>query len=64
MSDAYISPAGLRSQLASANPPLVIDVRGNGEYAAGHIPDALHIPGDQLSGRLDELPKDRAIVTY
>jgi rhodanese-related sulfurtransferase len=64
MSDDYVRPADLRAQLASENPPLVIDVRNDDEYAAGHIPNALHIPGDQLPNHLDELPRNRAIVAY
>jgi rhodanese-related sulfurtransferase len=64
MSDDYISRADLHAQLASAHPPLVIDVRGDDEFAAGHIPNALHTAGDALQGRLEELPRDRAIVTY
>ncbi len=36
---------------------LVLDVREDKEYAAGHIPKARHIPLGQLSGRLQELEK-------
>jgi rhodanese-related sulfurtransferase len=36
---------------------LVLDVREDKEYAAGHIPKAKHIPLGQLSGRLNELDK-------
>jgi rhodanese-related sulfurtransferase len=44
--------------------PTVIDVRGAEEYAAGHLPGALHIPGDELPARLAEIPRDRPVVTY
>ena len=64
MGDPYISPQELQQQLATAAPPLVIDVRGDEEYAAGHIPGAWHIPGDTLPDRLAEIPHDRAIVPY
>lgn len=43
---------------------LVVDVRSPGEYAGGHLPDAVNIPVSELSGRLAELPKDRALVLY
>jgi len=45
---------------------LILDVRTPGEYDAGHVPDAMNIPHDQLSGRLSELEagSDRAIVVY
>ena len=36
---------------------LVLDVREDKEYAAGHIPRAKHIPLGQLAGRLNELDK-------
>jgi len=39
---------------------LVLDVREDKEYAAGHIPKAKHIPLGQLSGRIKELEKFKA----
>jgi rhodanese-related sulfurtransferase len=36
---------------------LVLDVREDKEYAAGHIPKARHIPLGQLASRLQELEK-------
>jgi rhodanese-related sulfurtransferase len=36
---------------------LVLDVRDEAEFAAGHITDARHIPLSQLEGRVDELRK-------
>jgi rhodanese-related sulfurtransferase len=36
---------------------LVLDVREDKEYAAGHIPRAKHIPLGQLAGRMEELDK-------
>jgi len=45
------------------NPDVVlIDVRENDEYAAGHIPEATLIPLGQLSSRLNEIPKDKTVV--
>ncbi|HET7800155.1 MAG TPA: rhodanese-like domain-containing protein, partial [Humibacillus xanthopallidus] len=32
------------------------------EYAAGHLPGAVHIPLEELPQRLDELPPDREVV--
>lgn len=40
----------------------LIDVRTPGEYAAGHIEDAVNVPLDGLAGRLDELPDGDLIV--
>ncbi|HUX31200.1 MAG TPA: rhodanese-like domain-containing protein [Thiobacillus sp.] len=36
---------------------LVLDVREDKEFAAGHIPKAKHIPLGQLGGRIKELDK-------
>ncbi len=41
---------------------LVLDVREDDEWAAGHIPDATHIPLGHLAARAGELPKDQPIV--
>jgi len=41
---------------------LVVDVREPGEWEAGHIQGALHIPMVQVRGRLEEL-RDRRVVT-
>jgi rhodanese-related sulfurtransferase len=43
---------------------MVIDVRPETEYQAGHIPGAVNIPVDELPGHLDSLPRDQEIVAY
>lgn len=43
---------------------LVLDVRPEAEYAAGHIPGAVSVPHDQLAARLAELPDGTDIVAY
>jgi hydroxyacylglutathione hydrolase len=58
-----IGPARLAELLVAEDPPLVLDVRGAGEYADGHIAGSLHIPYGELAGRLGELPRDRALAT-
>jgi rhodanese-related sulfurtransferase/DNA-binding transcriptional ArsR family regulator len=47
-----------------ANDVLVLDVRPEDEYAAGHVPGALSIPAGELQRRLSELPRDREVVAY
>ncbi len=50
---------------ASANEPLVIDVRTPEEFQAGAFPNAINIPLDDLYARLDELgSKSREITLY
>jgi rhodanese-related sulfurtransferase len=41
---------------------VIIDVREPNEWAAGHAPNAVHIPLGELPGRLDELPDTDATV--
>jgi rhodanese-related sulfurtransferase/DNA-binding MarR family transcriptional regulator len=52
------------SRRIQAGSVLVLDVRPVTEYAAGHIPGAMSIPHDELSGRLSELPASTEIVAY
>ncbi len=49
----------------AAHPPeaVILDVREPGEYAHGHVPGAVNIPQAELAQRLDEVPKDRPILT-
>lgn len=43
---------------------LLIDVRPVEEFEAGHIPDAVSIPLDQLKKRMKDLPKGKTIIAY
>jgi hydroxyacylglutathione hydrolase len=42
----------------------VLDVRGAGEWEAGHIPGARNIPVGELSQRLDEIPPNRPVLVH
>jgi hypothetical protein len=44
--------------------PYLLDVRTPDEFAAGHFPEAVNIPIDELRGRLGELPSDRQLAVY
>jgi NADPH-dependent 2,4-dienoyl-CoA reductase/sulfur reductase-like enzyme/rhodanese-related sulfurtransferase len=54
----------LVAALAQPEPPLVLDVRTDKEFAAGHVPGATHIPLDSLRVRYELLPKDRKIWVH
>ncbi len=41
---------------------LLIDVRGDDEWQAGHITDAIHIPLAALASESEKLPRDRDIL--
>ena len=43
---------------------VLLDVRPELEFAAGHLPGAVSIPLATLESQLDELPRDRTIVAY
>jgi rhodanese-related sulfurtransferase/DNA-binding MarR family transcriptional regulator len=43
---------------------VVLDVRPEEEYRAGHIPGALSVPVDTLEAALKTLPGDREVVAY
>lgn len=41
---------------------LMLDVREDDEWAAGHAPVAVHVPMGDVVDRMGELPTDRTIV--
>jgi rhodanese-related sulfurtransferase/biotin operon repressor len=43
---------------------VLLDVRPGPEYAGGHLPGAIHIPLEELTDRVAELPRNREIVAY
>lgn len=43
---------------------VVIDVRPEGEYIAGHLPFARSIPVAELKKRIAEIPKNKTVVAY
>lgn len=62
--DELITPAELDAALSGGSPPLLIDVRSEEAYRAGHIPGARHIPSDEIEKSLDQIQRDRPVVTY
>ncbi len=47
-------------QAARAGDALLVDVREDDEWAAGHAPGVLHVPMGEL--RQDTLPRDRPVL--
>lgn len=41
----------------------IIDVRSKGEYAGGHIKGSKNIPVDSLPNHINQLKKDKVIIT-
>jgi sulfur-carrier protein adenylyltransferase/sulfurtransferase len=50
-----LSVAALHERLERGERPLLVDVREDPEFAAGHLDGALHIPLGQLAQRLAEI---------
>ena len=64
MSIREITPTELQQLLTADNPPSLIDVREEGEAAICSIDGSTLIPMNTLPQRLQELPRDRAVVLY
>ena len=59
----HLSAAELGKRLARGD-VVVLDVRPEREYAAGHIAGARSMPIDELAGLAEKLPRRREIVAY
>jgi hydroxyacylglutathione hydrolase len=53
-------------QLASPsrNGEVFLDVRGAGEWDAGHVPGSQNLPVGELEARLDEIPRGRPLIVH
>src|SRR5580698_7300497 len=51
-------------ELASADPPLLLDIRSPREWATKHIAGSINIPLNHLQERIAEIPRDRGIAVH
>jgi rhodanese-related sulfurtransferase len=58
-----VDAVGLMERLADGS-VVVLDVRPEEEYRAGHIPGALSVPVESLAAAPQVLPEDKEIVAY
>ena len=58
-----IKPEEVR-ELLEKHKAVLVDVRGEGSYKAGHVKGALNIPFSEIRTRAKELPPDKMIITY
>jgi rhodanese-related sulfurtransferase/DNA-binding HxlR family transcriptional regulator len=58
-----VTRAELRKRLRAGD-VVVLDVRPEPEFRAGHIAGAVSLPAAELTRRLREVPKDRQVVAY
>jgi molybdopterin/thiamine biosynthesis adenylyltransferase/rhodanese-related sulfurtransferase len=63
-----VDPSEVKSAVANGNgdAPVLIDVRETGEWDAGHLPGAKHVPRGYLESRIEGVvgDRDRRIVVY
>jgi rhodanese-related sulfurtransferase/glyoxylase-like metal-dependent hydrolase (beta-lactamase superfamily II) len=51
-------------ELASAEPPLLLDIRNPREWATKHIDGSVNIPLNHLQERIAEIPRDRRLAVH
>jgi rhodanese-related sulfurtransferase len=54
----------IAERLASADPPVVLDVRNPSEWTTRHIEGSINIPLGHLQERLDQIPRNRPIAVH
>lgn len=61
-----VTPQVLLAAIDAGAAPVIVDVRTRGEYEAGHVPGAIHVPFYTLLVRQDDIPgpRDRPVVVY
>ncbi len=52
------------SHLLKKGKAVIVDVRDQGQYQVGHVKGALSIPLAEIGARVNELPRDKMIITY
>jgi rhodanese-related sulfurtransferase len=58
-----VTPAELDTLLKNGQ-AIVLDVRNQAMYDTGHIPGSKLIPSGDVVNHINELPRDKMIVTY
>ena len=59
-----INPQELKQQLDAGPGPVLLDVREDWETKLCRLPNAVHIPIEEIEFRVEELDPDDAIVVY
>jgi rhodanese-related sulfurtransferase/glyoxylase-like metal-dependent hydrolase (beta-lactamase superfamily II) len=57
-----IEPGELAARTGGADGPVVLDVRDEDEFAAGHIPGSINVPYADLPENLERIPRDRPVA--
>jgi molybdopterin/thiamine biosynthesis adenylyltransferase/rhodanese-related sulfurtransferase len=61
-----VDAATTRELIESPDPPLLVDVRENEEWAEGHLPGAVHVPRGNLESRIEQVVphRSRQLILY
>jgi rhodanese-related sulfurtransferase len=59
---AEITPTELKARRDAGTGPRVLDVREGWELDVARLPDVVHIPMNEIPGRLIELPRGEELV--
>ena len=59
-----ITPQDLKRRLDAREAPLLLDVREDWETKLCRLPNAVHIPIEEIESRTEELDPDSEIVVY
>jgi rhodanese-related sulfurtransferase len=61
----YVEPSELKKIVDHPVDSIwIIDVRSEKAYSNGHIPTAKSFPSGTITGRLNEIPKDKYLILY
>ena len=61
---AEITPQALKARLDKPGAPLLLDVRQDWETKLCRLPNAVHIPIEEIEMRVEELNREDDIVVY
>jgi len=59
-----VNAAMLTEELATTEPPLVLDIRSPREWSVNHISDSINLPLGHLQERIVEVPRNRRIAVH
>ena len=59
-----VTASDVAEELASPNPPLILDIRNPGEWQAKRIAESLNIPLNHMQERFAEIPQSRRIAVH
>lgn len=59
-----ITPQALKARLGAPGAPVLLDVRQDWETQLCRLPNAIHIPIEEIEMRVDELDREDEIVVY